>query len=67
MAVVYNHWTGLDWWTITGLLDSQVFFLSLSTGVWIQWNGMVDWNGMVKWNGTLVISIGGHLFIKTTF
>ena len=32
-----------------------------------EWTGMVDWNGMVEWNGTLVISVGGHLFIKTTF
>ena len=32
----------------------------------VEWTGMVDWNGMVEWNGTLVISIGGHLFIKTT-
>ena len=33
----------------------------------LEWNGGMDWNGMVEWNGTLVISIGGHLFIKTTF
>ena len=38
----------------------------------VDWNGGTDWNGMVEWtglewNGTLVISIGGHLFIKTTF
>ena len=33
----------------------------------MEWNGGIDWNGMVEWSGTLVISIGGHLFIKTTF
>ena len=31
----------------------------------MDWNRMVEWNGMVEWNSTLVISIGGHLFIKT--
>ena len=38
-------------------------------GVWIQWNGMVEWTGLEWWNGMvlLVISIGGHFFIKTTF
>ena len=29
----------------------------------VEWTGMVDWNGIVEWNGTLVISIGGHLFV----
>ena len=33
----------------------------------LEWNGGMDWNGIVEWNSTLVISIGGHLFIKTTF
>ena len=38
-------------------------------GIWIQWNGMVEWTGMEWWNGMvlLVISIGGHFFIKITF
>ena len=38
-------------------------------GIWIQWNGL-EWNGGTEWwNGIvlLVISIGGHFFIKTTF
>ena len=33
----------------------------------VDWNGGMDWNGGLEWNGTLVFSIGGHLFIKTTF
>ena len=34
--------------------------IQVYTGVWIQWNGMVDWNagmewwnGMVEWNGAI--------------
>ena len=33
----------------------------------VEWTGGLEWNEMVEWNGTLVISIGSHLFIKTTF
>ena len=25
MAVVYNRWTGMEWWTCAGLLDSKFF------------------------------------------
>ena len=50
MAVVYNHWTGLDWWTITGLLDSQVFFLVFKHGSLdsVEWNGGLEWNGEME-------------------
>ena len=42
-----------------GMNAQPVLSYAAGWGVWIQWNGMVEWNG------TLVISIGGHLFIKT--
>ena len=32
----------------------------------MEWQNGLEWNGLVEWNGTLVISIFGHLFIKTT-
>ena len=31
----------------------------------VEWTGIVDWNGMMEGNG--IISIGDHIFIKTTF
>ena len=46
---------GLEWWN------------GLEWNGGMDWNGMVEWTGGMEWNGTLVISIGGHLFIKTTF
>ena len=50
-----------------GRLDSVEWNGGLKWWNGLEWTGMVDWNGMVEWNGTLVLSIGGHLFIKTTF
>ena len=50
-----------------GALQRGLFWASGFSGMeW--WNGL-EWNGWtgMEWNGTLVISIGGHHFIKTTF
>ena len=53
--------------TLRVLLTRASGFSGLEWWNGLEWNGGMDWNGMVEWNGTLVISIGGHLFIKTTF
>ena len=50
-----------------GRLDSVDWNGGTDWNGMVEWTGMVDWNGMVEWNSTLVITIGGHLFIKTTF
>ena len=50
-----------------GRLDSVDWNGGMDWNGMVEWTGMVDWNGMVEWNNTLVISIVGHLFIKTTF
>ena len=46
---------------------------ALMSGVWIQWNGMVDrndgmewWTGTVEWNGLIEISSHCQLFAVTT-
>ena len=49
---------GMDW---NGMVDWNG---GMDWNGMVEWTGMVDWNGMVEWNGTLVISIGGHLFIR---
>ena len=38
--------SGLAYWT-------HIFsgFKFTHSGVWIQWNGMVNWNGGMDWNG----------------
>ena len=53
-----------------GNFCSKITQLVQKTGVWIQWNIMVDWNAewteMVEWD-KLDALLGSHLFIITTF
>ena len=61
-----SEFSGMEWWN--GMVEWN--------GGMEWWNGMVEWNGgMEWWNGLewwtgmeqyFGISIGGHLFIKTT-
>ena len=37
--------------------------IKIKTGVWIQWNGIVDWNAGMEW----MFLISFHLIIVTPF